>query len=60
MPLEVPTALVTASGAAIVGAISYGFTKQYKRETELRRGKLERHKDFVAGLNGAIEPPRDP
>jgi hypothetical protein len=54
MPTEVLTAVVAASGALILAAAGYWFTKQRERAAELRKEKLDHYKEFVVALSGII------
>jgi hypothetical protein len=54
MSSDVITALIAASGAIVVAATSYWFTKKHERESELRKEKLEHYKELAACLSGII------
>ena len=54
MPSDIFTALITASGAVVLTAAGYWFTKKREHEAELRKEKLEHYKDFAASLSGAL------
>ncbi len=54
MPTEVLPAVVAASGALILAAAGYWFTKQRERAAELRKEKLDHYKEFVTALSGII------
>jgi len=54
MAADIVTALIAASGAIVLVAPTYWFTKKREREAELRKEKLEHYRDFVASLAGII------
>jgi hypothetical protein len=54
MPTEVLPAVVAASGALILAAAGYWFTKQRERAAELRKEKLDHYKEFVTALSGIV------
>ena len=54
MAAEIATAVIAASGALVLAAASYWFTKRREREAELRKEKLDHYKEFAASLSGII------
>ena len=54
MAAESATAVIAASGALVLAAASYWFTKRREREAELRKEKLDHYKEFAASLSGII------
>lgn len=54
MSSDIITALIAASGAIVVAATSYWFTKKHERESELRKEKLEHYKELTLCLSGII------
>jgi len=54
VPAEIVTAIVTASGAVVVGGTTYWFTKKREREAELRKEKLDHYKELAVAMSGII------
>lgn len=54
MSSDVVTALIASSGAIVVAATSYWFTKKHERESELRKEKLEHYKELASCLSGIV------
>lgn len=54
MNATVLVAIISASAAMAVAALSYSFNKRSERESQWRKLKLDHYKEFVSALSAAV------
>ena len=54
MNTTILVAIISASAALAVAAVSYFFNKRSERESEWRKLKLDHYKEYVSALSGVV------